>query len=178
MPILGPGAYQATDPAECEKRVAEMVKAGCRLIDAAQCCGNGEAVGAGIKNCGAPREELLITAKVWFHRCESGDCRKFVLESMQKLGADYLDMVLLRWTFGNTYAAWRDLEALREEGKIRAIGVSKFDPDRLIDFLHLNKVCPALDQIETHLLCRRKDERKWMEEYGVAHQADALGGSI
>ena len=80
---------------------------------------------------------------------------------------------MLHWPFGNTYAAWRDLEALYEEKKIRAIGVSNFDPDRLIDFIHFNKVRPALNQIETHLLCQRKDEHRWMEKYGVAHQAYA-----
>lgn len=95
------------------------------------------------------------------------------MESMEKLGLEYLDMVLLHWPFGNTYAAWRDLEALYEEGKIRAIGISNFDPDRMIDFIHFNKVRPALNQIETHLFCQRKGEHKWMEKYGVAHQAYA-----
>ena len=171
--MLGFGTYQVTDPAECENSVIAAVKAGYRLIDTAQAYGNEEAVGAGIRKCGVPRENLFITTKVWFHNYESGDCRKSVLESMEKLGVDYLDMVLLHWPFGNTYAAWRDLEALYEEGKIRAIGVSNFDPDRLIDFIHFNKVKPALNQIETHLYCQRKEEHKWLEKYGVVHQAYA-----
>lgn len=173
MPMLGFGTYQVTDPAECRRSVIEAVKAGYRLIDTAQAYGNEEAVGEGIKNSGVPREELFITTKVWFHSHESGVCRESVLESMKKLGIDYLDMVLLHWPFGNTYAAWRDLEALYEEGKISAIGISNFDPDRMIDFIHFNKVVPALNQIETHLLCQRKEEHKWLEKYKVAHQAYA-----
>lgn len=173
MPMLGFGTYQVTDPTECEKSVIDAVKTGYRLIDTAQAYGNEEAVGAGIQNCGVPRNELFITTKVWFHNYESGTCRDSVLESMRKLDVDYLDMVLLHWPFGNTYAAWRDLEALYGDGKIRAIGISNFDPDRIIDFIHFNKVIPALNQIETHLLCQRQQEHEWMEKYKVAHQAYA-----
>lgn len=173
IPVLGFGTYRVTDPVECEESVVEAVKAGYRLIDTAQAYGNEEAVGAGIKKCGIPREELFIITKVWFHNYESGDCGQSVLESMEKLGVDYLDMVLLHWPFGNTYAAWRDLEALYEEGKIRAIGVSNFEPGQLIDFIHFNKVVPVLNQIETHLFCQRQEEHQWMEKYKVAHQAYA-----
>ncbi|GLC80697.1 aldo/keto reductase [Lacrimispora brassicae] len=173
MPMLGFGTFQVTDPAECECSIIEAVKVGYRLIDTAQAYGNEEAVGSGIRNCGVAREELFITTKVWFHNYESGDCRASVSESMNKLGVEYLDMVLLHWPFGNTYAAWRDLEALYEEGKIRAIGVSNFEPDRLIDFIKFNNVAPALNQIETNVLCQRVEEHKWMEKYKVAHQAYA-----
>ena len=133
MPILGFGTYQITDD-ECEKAVISAIQAGYRLIDTAQAYGNETAVGKAIKNCGVPRADLFITTKVWFHNYETGDCRKSVLESMEKLGVAYLDMVLLHWPFGNTYAAWRDLETLYEAGKIRAIGISNFTPDRMIDF--------------------------------------------
>lgn len=92
---------------------------------------------------------------------------------MEKLGVTYLDMVLLHWPFGNTYAAWRDLETLYEAGKIRAIGFSNFNPDRMIDFIKFNKIAPALNQIETHLFSQRAEEHKWLEKYGVAHQAYA-----
>lgn len=173
MPMLGFGTYQVTDPAECEQSVLSAIKAGYRLIDTAQAYGNEEAVGAAIKNCGVPREELFITTKVWFHNYESGSCRQSVLDSMEKLGVDYLDMVLLHWPYGNVYTAWRDLEALHREGKIRAIGVSNFEPDRLIDLIHFNDVRPVLNQIETHLYCQRAAEHKRLEKYGVAHQAYA-----
>ncbi|MDO4649714.1 MAG: aldo/keto reductase [Eubacteriales bacterium] len=173
MPILGYGTFQVTDPKVCEDSVAFALQNGYRLIDTAQAYGNEEAVGAGIKKSGVSREEIFLTTKVWFHSYESGDCRKSVLESMQKLGVDYLDMVLLHWPFGNTYAAWRDLEKLYEEGKIRAIGISNFDPDRMIDFIKFNKFVPAINQIETHLFCQRQEEHEWMDKYKVSHQAYA-----
>ncbi len=172
MPVLGFGTYQITDD-ECEKAVTGAIKAGYRLIDTAQAYGNETAVGKAIKNCGVPRADLFITTKVWFHNYETGDCQKSVLESMEKLGVTYLDMVLLHWPFGNTYAAWRDLETLYEEGKIRAIGISNFNSDRMIDFIKFNKIAPALNQIETHLFSQRAEEHKWLEKYGVAHQAYA-----
>ena len=172
MPVLGFGTYQITDD-ECEKAVTSAIKAGYRLIDTAQAYGNETAVGKAIKNCGVPRADLFITTKVWFHNYETGDCRKSVLESMEKLGVTYLDMVLLHWPFGNTYAAWRDLETLYEAGKIRAIGISNFNPDRMIDFIKFNKIAPAINQIETHLFSQRAEEHKWLEKYGVEHQAYA-----
>jgi diketogulonate reductase-like aldo/keto reductase len=173
IPILGFGTYQITDSAEVERSVVEAVKAGYRLIDTAQCYGNEEAVGAGIKDCGVPREELFITTKVWFHSYEAEECRTSILDSMKKLGVDYLDMILLHWPFGNTYAAWRVLEEFYEAGKIRAIGISNFDSGRMIDFLSFNKIKPAINQIETHLFCQRHEEHSWMEKYGIRHQAYA-----
>lgn len=173
IPMLGFGTYQIADFSEGERSVIEAIKAGYRLIDTAQAYGNEEAVGAGIKNCGVPREELFITTKVWFHSYETEECRTSILESMRKLGVDYLDMVLLHWPFGNTYAAWRVLEEFYEEGKIRAIGISNFDTDRMIDFISFNKVKPAINQIETHLFCQRHEEHQYMDKYGVAHQAYA-----
>lgn len=173
MPIIGFGTYQITDPAECEKSVINAVKAGYRLIDTAQAYGNEEAVGAGIRNCGVDRKELFVTTKVWFRCFESDDCRASIEESMKKLGVDYLDMVLLHWPFGNVYAAWRVLEEFYKNGKIRAIGVSNMETDRLIDLMEFNEIKPALNQIETHLYCQRKKEHEWMEEYGITHQAYA-----
>lgn len=173
MPVLGFGTYQITDPAECEKSVINAVKAGYRLIDTAQAYGNEEAVGAGIRNCGVDRKELFVTTKVWFRSFESDDCRASLEESMKKLGVDYLDMVLLHWPFGNVYAAWRVLEEFNKNGKIRAIGVSNMETDRLIDLMEFNEIKPALNQIETHLYCQRKKEHEWMEEYGITHQAYA-----
>ncbi|MCC8023865.1 MAG: aldo/keto reductase [Clostridium sp.] len=173
MPILGFGTYQVTDPEECEKSVIEAVKAGYRLIDTAQAYGNEESVGAAIKNCGIPREELFITTKVWFHNYETESCIASLEESMKKLGVDYLDMVLLHWPFGNVYSAWRVLEEYYEAGKIRAIGVSNMEADRLIDLISFNRVKPILNQIETNLYCQRKADHEWLVKYGVAHQAYA-----
>lgn len=172
MPTLGFGTYQITGE-ECEKAVISAIKAGYRLIDTAQAYGNEVAIGKAIKNCDVTRADLFITTKVWFHNYETGDCKKSVLESMEKLGVTYLDMVLLHWPFGDTYAAWRDLEELYEEGKIRAIGISNFDSDRMIDFIKFNKITPALNQIETHLFSQRTEEHKWLEKYEVAHQGYA-----
>ena len=177
MPMLGFGTYQVTDAAECKASVLEAIRAGYRLIDTAQAYGNEEAVGAGIHAAldegVVRREELFVTTKVWFHAYETGECRASLDESMRKLGLDYLDMVLLHWPFGNVYAAWRVLEEYNAAGKIRAIGVSNMEADRLIDLISFNKVKPALNQIETHLYCQRREEKKWLEKYGVAHQAYA-----
>lgn len=173
MPVLGFGTYPLTEPAECEKSIIEAIKAGYRLIDTAQAYGNEEAVGTAINNCGVSRRELFITTKVWFHSYETEDCRVSLEKSMQKLGVDYLDMVLLHWPFGNVYAAWRVLEEYYNAGRIRAIGVSNMEPGRVIDLITFNKVKPALNQIETHLYCQRKAEHQWMVKYGVVHQAYA-----
>lgn len=170
MPVLGFGTF-LTQSDECEKSVTDAIKAGYRLIDTAEAYGNEEAIGKAIAKCGVPREELFITTKVNF---KSYDNAKAVLEaSLKNLQTDYLDLVLLHWPFGNYYAAWRELEKLYKEGKIRAIGVSNFEPDRLIDLISFNEVKPTLNQIETHLYCQRHCEHKWEDQYGVVHQAYA-----
>ncbi len=170
MPMLGFGTFQVQGE-ECEKSVLSAIKAGYRLIDTAEAYGNEEAVGNAIAKCGVLRSELFITTKVNF---KSYDNTRITVEnSMKKLQTEYLDMVLLHWPFGNVYGAWRDLEKLFEEGKIRAIGVSNFEPDRLIDLISFNKVKPAINQIETHIYCQRHIEHEWEDKYGVAHQAYA-----
>ena len=175
MPMLGYGSFQVTDAAECKNSVLEAIRAGYRLIDTAQAYGNEDAVGAGIKAALdeglCTRSELFITTKVWFRSFETEDCRKSLDESMRKLGVEYIDMVLLHWPFGNVYAAWRVLEEYYKAGKIKAIGVSNMEADRFIDFINFNEVKPALNQIETHLYCQRLEEKKWLEKYGIAHQA-------
>ena len=130
-------------------------------------------MGAGIRASGLDRKELFITSKVWFRNHESGECRASVFRSMERLGVDYIDLMLIHWPFGNVYAGWRDLEKLYEEGVLRAIGISNFAPDRMIDLLHFNKIVPAVNQVETHLFCQRQAEHAWMEKYKVAHQAYA-----
>lgn len=131
----------------------------------------GSMVGNAIAKCGVSRSELFITTKVNFKSYDN--TRTTVENSMKKLQTEYLDMVLLHWPFGNVYGAWHDLEKLYEEGKIRAIGVSNFEPDRLIDLISFNKVKPVINQIETHIYCQRHIEHEWEDKYGVAHQAYA-----
>ena len=177
MPMLGFGTYQVTDPEECKNSVLAAIRTGYRLIDTAVAYGNEEAVGAGIRAALeegiVKREELFITTKMWFRCYETDDCRRAMEESLQKLGLDYIDMVLLHWPYGNVYAAWRVLEEYYEAGKVRAIGVSNMEADRLIDLITFNKVKPALNQIETHLYCQRQEEKTWLQKYEVAHQAYA-----
>lgn len=170
MPMLGFGTF-LNSGSDCERSVCEAIKAGYRLIDTAEAYGNEAEVGKGIKTSGIDRKELFITTKVNFKSYEHA--RETVLASLEKLGTDYLDLVLLHWPFANYYKAWRELEALYEEGKIRAIGVSNFEPDRLIDLIAYNKVKPVINQIETHLYCQRHAEHEWEKKYGVAHEAYA-----
>lgn len=170
MPMLGFGTFQINGE-ECEKSVLSAIRAGYRLIDTAEAYGNEETVGNAVTKCGVPRTELFLATKVNFKSYEN--TREMVEASLQKLQTDYLDLVLLHWPFGNVYKAWRELEALYAEGKIRAIGVSNFEPDRLVDLISFNKVKPVINQIETHLYCQRHREHEWEEKYGVVHQAYA-----
>ena len=170
MPMLGFGTF-LNNGDECEKSVCTAIKNGYRLIDTAEAYGNEEQVGKGIKSSGIDREKLFIVTKVNFRSYEK--TRETVLSSIKKLNTNYLDLVLLHWPFGNYYAAWREFENLYGEGKIRAIGVSNFEPDRLIDLIEFNKIKPAVNQIETHLYCQRINEHKWEDKYGVAHMAYA-----
>lgn len=170
MPMLGFGTFMNTGT-DCECTVKEAIRMGYRLIDTAEAYGNEEQVGRGIKAGGVNRSELFIVTKVnfksYFHT------RETVENSMRMLGTDYLDLVLLHWPFADYYTAWRELEKLHKEGYIRAIGVSNFEPDRLIDLIAYNDVKPAVNQIETHLYCQRKSEHNWEDKYGVAHMAYA-----
>lgn len=170
MPILGFGTF-LNKGNECEKTVRTAIDCGYRLIDTAEAYGNEKQVGNGIKASGIDRRELFIVTKVNFRSYENA--RDTVLSSLKSLGTDYIDSVLLHWPFGNYYKAWRDLEALHTEGVIRSIGVSNFEPDRLIDLIEFNKIRPSINQIETHLYCQRTDEHRWEEKYGVAHMAYA-----
>lgn len=171
MPMLGFGTFLINDPATCEKSVIEAIHAGYRLIDTAEAYGNEESVGNALVKCGVPRNELFIATKVNFRSYEN--TKTTVNDSLKKLKVEYLDLVLLHWPFGNYYAAWRELESLYEAGKIRAIGISNFDPDRIIDLISFNKVIPVINQIETHLLCQRRAEHEWLKKYNVQHQAYA-----
>ncbi len=170
MPLVGFGTFLSTGE-DCRRSVAEAIGAGYRLIDTAEAYGNEKQVGEGIKASGIDRGALFLVTKVNFK--SYGSTRKTVENSLRQLGTDYLDLVLLHWPFADYYTAWRELEALHSEGKIRAIGVSNFDPDRLIDLIAYNKAKPAVNQIETHLYCQRQAEHIWESKYGVAHMAYA-----
>lgn len=170
MPMLGLGTF-LMNGAQCEESVLAALRSGYRMIDTAEAYGNEDAVGNAIAQSGVPRQELFLVTKVNFRSYEKA--REAVEASLKKLRTAYLDLVLLHWPFGNYYAAWRELEKLYHEGKIRAIGVSNFDPDRLIDLIEFNEVTPAVNQIETHLLCQRRAEGKWLKKYYVQHMAYA-----
>ena len=170
MPLIGFGTFLMAGE-ECEASILSALRHGYRMIDTAEANGNEKAVGNAIAKSGIARDELFLVTKVNFRSYENA--RETVEASLAKLRTDYLDLVLLHWPFGNYYAAWRELEKLHQEGKIRAIGVSNFEPDRLIDLIGFNEVVPAVNQIETHLLCQRRKERAWMEKYGVAAMAYA-----
>jgi len=173
IPILGLGTFQLNNPEICERSVFEAIKIGYRLIDTAQAYNNEESVGNAIVRCGVPRDQLFITTKVWFRSYEHADAERSILESLRKLKVDYIDLVLLHWPFGNYYAAYRVLESFYAAKKIRAIGVSNFNPDRLIDLIKFNKVVPAVNQVETNLLYQQEDANRWMKKYNVRHQAYA-----
>lgn len=149
MPLLGYGVYQVTKE-ECEACVLDAIKVGYRLIDTAQSYFNEEAVGNAIEKCGVPREELFITTKVWISNYGYDKTRESVLNSMKKLKVDYLDLVLLHQPFGDYYGAYHALEDLYKEGKLRAIGVSNFYPDRLSDICAFNEITPQINQVETN----------------------------
>lgn len=176
MPILGFGTYLISDVTECTRSITTAVENGYRLIDTAQIYGNEAAVGEAIRHCGVPREELFLITKLWFDSYETTAAQKAIGESLKNLCTDYLDMVLLHWPYGNTYAAWRVLEDFHEQGIIRSLGVSNYTPDRLVDLIHFNRVAPVLNQIEVNLWCQRQTERPWQDKLGVAMQAYAPMG--
>lgn len=176
MPILGFGVYQI--PKEDTKRcVLDAIKVGYRAIDTAQSYFNESEVGDAIQECGIPREKLFITTKVWIDNYGYEKCKKSVLESLKKLKADYIDLVLLHQPFSDYYGAYRALEELYEEGKIKAIGVSNFYPDRLADMcLFERKVIPAVNQVETNPYNQQIKAQEVMEKYGVHIEAWAPFG--
>lgn len=168
MPVLGLGTYKSTDPAECSVSVKAALECGYKMIDTAQLYGNEDVVGKAIKESGIPRDEIFITTKIW---CDNfSHARKAVMESLTKLRTDYIDLMLLHWPYGDIYAAWRDLEALYKEGVLRAIGVSNFNTDRLIDLINYNEIRPAVNQIETNLQAQRLKEHEWMTRLNVQHE--------
>lgn len=166
MPILGYGVYQV-DPAECERCVLDAIDVGYRSIDTAQAYANEEGVGNAVAKCGVPREELFLTTKVWISNAGYEKAKKSIDESLKKLRTDYVDLFLIHQPFGDYYGTYRALEEAYKAGKIRAIGVSNFYPDRYIDLAHFSEVVPAVNQVETHVFQQQKAARKVMEKHGT-----------
>ena len=175
MPLLGYGVYQVTKE-ECEACVLDAIKVGYRLIDTAQSYFNEEAVGNAIEKCGVPREELFITTKVWISNYGYDKTRESVLNSMKKLKVDYLDLVLLHQTFADYYGAYHALEDLYKEGKLRAIGVSNFYPDRLSDICAFNEITPQINQVETNPFNQQIEAQENMIKNNVQIEAWAPFG--
>ncbi|SHL12334.1 aldo/keto reductase [Alicyclobacillus tolerans] len=167
MPILGFGVYQITDATECEQSVYDAIMTGYRLIDTAASYLNEEAVGRAIKRSGVPREELFITTKLWVQDTGYEHTKKAFEKSLQRLQLDYLDLYLIHQPFGDIYGSWRAMEELHREGKIRAIGISNFQMDRLIDLIIHNEVVPAVNQVETHPFCQQIESAEFMKKHGV-----------
>ncbi|WCK55999.1 aldo/keto reductase [Aneurinibacillus sp. Ricciae_BoGa-3] len=167
MPILGFGVYQIQDANECEQSVYDAIMAGYRLIDTAASYQNEEAVGRAIKRSGVPREELFITTKLWIQDAGYESTKKAFAKSLERLQVDYLDLYLIHQPFGDVYGSWRAMEELYREGKIKAIGVSNFQMDRLVDLIIHNKVIPAVNQVETHPFCQQMDSAKFMKDNNV-----------
>lgn len=175
MPQLGYGVYQVTKD-ECESCVKAALNVGYRLIDTAQSYFNEEEVGNAIKNSGIPREEIFLTTKVWIENYGYDKCRTSVIESMRKLQVDYLDLCLLHQPFNDVYGAYRALEDLYKEGKIRAIGISNFYADRMIDIASFARIKPQINQIEVHPHNQQNVSKEWHDKYGVSLEAWAPFG--
>lgn len=167
MPILGYGVYQIENLKECEKCVLDAIEIGYRSIDTAQTYGNEEAVGRAIKKCNVPREELFITTKVWISNAGYEKAKTSIEKSLKKLQLEYLDLVLIHQPFNDYYGTYKAMEEMYKRGKIRAIGVSNFYPDRLIDLIKFNEVVPAINQVETHLFNQQVKAKEIMDKYGV-----------
>jgi len=167
MPILGFGVFQVKDLEECERSVVDAIETGYRLIDTAQSYGNEEAVGKAIKKSGVPREDLFITTKLWIQSNGYEGTKKAFENSLKKLQLDYLDLYLIHQPYGDVYGEWRAMQDLYKEGKVRAIGVSNFHPDRLIDLIIHNEIVPAVNQIETHPFHQQIETQKFLQENKV-----------
>lgn len=167
MPLLGFGVFQVTDLAECERSVMAAIEIGYRLIDTAASYMNEEAVGRAIKRSGIKREELFITTKLWIQSNGYEGTINAFNRSLEKLQLDYLDLYLIHQPFGDVYGEWRAMEELYKQGKVRAIGVSNFQPDRLIDLIIHNNVVPAVNQIETHPFHQQIEAQQFLSEQDV-----------
>jgi diketogulonate reductase-like aldo/keto reductase len=171
IPIVGFGVFQITDPVECERSVIDAVAAGYRHIDTAASYQNEEAVGKGIKNCGIPRDQLFITTKLWIQSNGYEDTLKAFDRCLKRLKLDYVDLFLIHQPYGDVYGEWRAMEELYAQGKMRAIGVSNFHPDRIMDLMIHNKVTPAVNQIEVNPFHQQIENQQFFEENQVKLEA-------
>lgn len=171
MPLIGFGVWQIPDAIECEQAVYDALISGYRLIDTAAAYENEEAVGKAIKRSNVPREEIFVTTKLWIQDAGYEQTKNAFAKSLARLQLDYVDLYLIHQPFGDVYGSWRAMEDLYHEGKIRAIGVSNFEPDRLVDLIHHNKVTPVVNQVETHPFFQQTDAAQVMKEFNVQHEA-------
>lgn len=171
MPRIGYGVFRMQDEAACEEAVVQAVQAGYRLIDTAAAYENEEAVGRAVRRCGVPREELFITTKLWVTDTSYEGAKRRFARSLERLGLDYVDLYLIHQPYNDYYGAWRAMEELYAQGKVRAIGVDNFTQDRLADFLFWNKVKPAVNLIECNAFFQREEERAYLEKNGIQMQA-------
>lgn len=168
MPILGFGVFQIPDAKECEKSVIDAIETGYRLIDTAASYMNEQAVGNAIKNCGVAREELFITTKLWVQDTGYENTKKSFHKSLERLQLEYLDLYLIHQPYGDVFGSWRAMEELYKEGKIRAIGVSNFQPDRIMDLLMFGgETPPAVNQVETHPFCQQIENQSFLQENNI-----------
>ena len=171
MPIAGFGVFQITDPAECTRSVVDAIAAGYRLIDTAASYRNEAAVGEGLRRSGVPRDQLFITSKLWVEDASEARARQAIDASLRRLGLDHLDLFLIHQPFGDVHGAWRAMEAAVQAGKLRAIGVSNFAPDRLMDLIAFNTLKPAVNQIEVNPFHQQAESVDFMRGEGVQPQA-------
>ena len=171
MPIAGFGVFQITDPAECTRSVVDAIAAGYRLIDTAASYRNEAAVGEGLRRSGVPRDQLFITSKLWVEDASEARARQAIDASLRRLGLDHLDLFLIHQPFGDVHGAWRAMEDAVQAGKLRAIGVSNFAPDRLMDLIAFNTVKPAVNQIEINPVHQQAESVTFMQGQDVQAQA-------
>ena len=167
MPVLGFGVFQVTDLAECERSVLDAINTGYRLIDTAASYMNEDAVGKAIKRSGVQRQDLFITTKLWIQSNGYEGTKKAFENSLKRLQLDYLDLYLIHQPFGDVYGEWRAMQDLYKEGRVRAIGVSNFQPDRLIDLIIHNEIVPAVNQVETHPFHQQIETQQFLQENNV-----------
>lgn len=170
MPQLGYGVFQVA-PDEAERCVVDALSVGYRIIDTAQAYQNEEGVGRAIRKSGVPREDVFVVDKIWMSNYEGDAPARSIDDSLHKLGTDYIDLMLLHQPFGDRYNAYRALESALKAGKVRAIGVSNFYPDNLIDLCHFVDIVPTVNQVETHVFFQQTEARKYMDELGVRHMS-------
>lgn len=171
MPLLGFGVFQVSDLAECERSVVDAIRTGYRLIDTAASYENEEAVGAAIRAAGVAREQLFVTSKLWVSDTGYERTKQAFERSRQRLQLDYLDLYLIHQPYGDVHGSWRAMQELQAEGRIRAIGVSNFQPDRMMDLILHHEVRPAINQIETHPFCQQVEAQRFLQANGVQIQS-------